>query len=329
MHPAFFRTLALAAALPLGACGSANLPPKEAPAQAGRPVATVKSEPTVTAPATVGPQVRLLDPGSEPRQRLRYRLAAGPAQSMQADIEMSMAMSVAGQEMPKVPMPVLRFVSRITPEQLTPEGDLRASYEVTKIDLPAGDGTPAHLRAAMMDGMKALVGIKGSAPVTSRGVTKEADLEAPQDAPPNIEEIVENLRRSLRDMCAPFPEEPVGKGAEWEITKEIKGKIHVQQRARYVLTALGASDARLEVAITQTAPPQPLPGKRSKVKTELTSFESNGKASVHVSFDSLVPESRVSLNTDMRADITDDGKTAPMRLDLALEMLVKPVAGAP
>ena len=46
---------------------------------------------------------------------------------------------------------------------------------------------------------------------------READLKAPPGGSAQMQQSLENLRQSMRQMSAPLPEEPVGKGARWEM----------------------------------------------------------------------------------------------------------------
>ena len=136
--------------------------------------------------------------------------------------------------------------------------------------------------SALADGMRAEVAaiehLSGTAAVTSCGISTRVSIDAeqwhevdaaaghgddagPAGAPgPGVTgQMVEQVRQTLRDVAAPFPEEEVGLGARWQKLSQLASRdARVTQTEAFTLTQVTATAGALDDVLAQTAPPQPL-----------------------------------------------------------------------
>jgi hypothetical protein len=137
------------------ACGGGSPPtssPSESNAASKTPpaVATAErstdagAEPTTPAPATPPPAkaaavpvVKILEPGEAPRRALRYRFKQGTSDRAELDMTMAMAMTMNGKGSPKTSLPTMRTLMKLEAKELTPEGDMRITFDTEKVTVLA------------------------------------------------------------------------------------------------------------------------------------------------------------------------------------------------
>jgi hypothetical protein len=333
------RWIAVASLGLVFACGGGERPPQaaEAPAPTTKPEPSAAPAPSAPAPQSdataqtepapppAGPPViRLIEPGAAPRQKLRYKFAAGPSQWMQLD--MKMTMDTAGKV---VAMPTVRTVMRLDPKSVTPEGDLNYEFESTKVEVLKDSGADKALVATLEGVMSKLVGMKGSATVTPRGLSKDVKLLPPPDAPESVTEMVENMKQSMDQLYSPFPEEEVGKGAKWEVEKQVAtASLHLTQKSEHLLRDVKKNTANMDVTISQEAPKQDIKAKKlAGAKVTLDSMHSTGKGKMALTLDKLVPKSNVAMSVDMAMQVEAKDNKFPMNMKMQMEMNISPTTG--
>jgi len=334
---------ALVCCLALAACGGGN-PSKPAaePAPATQtshakvetdanpatsPAAPAAEEP----PAQVqAPKIRLLSPGTAPRQVLRYRFALGPSQWSQMDMKMAVGMAL-GDAVPKAnALPTIRMMMRADLKSVSPEGELRYEFELTSITVLRDVQVTPAIREKLEKDLAKLVGLKGRALVTTRGITKEAEFDVPPDAPESVKDNLENMRSAIQQICAPLPEEEVGKGAVWEFESQIvTPKLRLTQTSTHTLQALRPNAMSTRISLVQNAPRQRMNLKNlPNAKVQLESLLSTGDGKSDVVLDKLVPHSSMKMSTNMQMSVAAaDGSNASMAMTLGFEMAFQPTKG--
>jgi hypothetical protein len=202
-----------------------------------------------------------------------------------------------------IPLPPVRIVIAIDPTSVLADGDLRYRWRVTGTDVSADAGTPAQLVDGMRAEVAAVQALTGSAVVTSRGLAKDVSI----DTAPTLDsgatgQMVEQIRQTLRDVAAPFPEEDVGVGARWQKLSEVaSNEAKVTQTETFTLKEVGPMQGAVDNVLAQTAPPQALPasglppGAQARMESMLVSADAKTK------FDRsrLVPQTRLESTTTM------------------------------
>jgi hypothetical protein len=269
--------------------------------------------------------VTLLEPGAEPRRKLRYVFSMKP-ETMVLDMEMKMAMRVGERVSPETELPGMRTVMKIVPKSISPEGDLSYEGVIVKNEITSKGALPPAARQKLEESLKSTRNMKVMSTVSSRGVVKEATMEIPPDAAPEMRQALESTRDALRSMCMPLPEEDVGVGARWKTDMNLKTTLRMTQTTTTTLKKLGPKKMELDVALTQTAAPQLMTGAAVPPGTtiKLEKMAGNGAGALTVGLDHLVPVSTVSLDNDTTMTVSATGQSAQTGTRMHMVIKVKP-----
>lgn len=269
------------------------------------------------------PALKLLSPGRPPLKALRYRVQPGHRGTLTMSMTTAMAMSLGGQELPAAPTPETRCRLDYHVTDVTPAGDIRYEFEIGGFEAVAQPSIPAAVLEATRSALAPMKGLRGHVVVTTRGITREADIQIPSDAPPQLRAMGESLRQSVRQFSAPLPEEPVGPGARWDTSYRMSmNGMTLEQTGHHELTALEGDRGRLAIAITQTAPPQALqnPGMPPGARVDLVTLSSTGTGESSFDLTRLAPVSAtVKLKMQMKTRIQVP-EQKPQDMDAKLDM---------
>jgi hypothetical protein len=227
------------------------------------------------------------------------------------------------------------MVMNIEVQEVSPNGDI--TYSMKLVDTSVAEGAedfPAESLERMRTVLKSMIGFAGSATVTSRGETKEANFLMPENADQSMKDMMDSMKNSLKQMSAPLPQEAVGPGARWEVTTHVSGRLNLEQTATATLTELQGQKFYLSMDILQTAPKQeiqiPMPGS----KVQLVSLTSTGAGKVDGELGSILPvASRVKLSSTQKMEITSGGSdkatTMTQAMDMDMDIKKGPLAASP
>ena len=266
------------------------------------------------------PQVTVLEPGEEPRTKLRYKFQPDAGYDMVMEMSMTMVMELAGQKQPKSKVPATRTTMSMQNTEITSEGNLIYEFELTKSEVLAGEGDNPLLVQQMQAQLGASKGISGSATITPRGITLDAKIDVPANVTPQLRSTMNSLRQSMNQMSAPLPEEAVGLGAVWKIEMPIQmPQMKLHQTAIYKLVKIDGDVVSFDVTLTQTAPPQQmkLPGVPANIQVKLESMESTGSGNMQLNLSEIVPTS------DMKMETKNAVSAGGQRVKSEVEMEVK------
>ncbi|MHC4564875.1 MAG: hypothetical protein ACYTE3_03865 [Planctomycetota bacterium] len=244
--------------------------------------------------------VKLLDPGAQPRTALRYKFQANRTETMIMEMSTAMVMEIGEQKQPETQVPTTRMTMTLDGKEISPEGDLRYEFKLEQAEvLPEPGANPAMVNA-MKQSMSSTVGLSGSATVTSRGLTKAAEVKIPPGIDPQIEQAMANVNESLNQMSAPLPVEPVGRGARWLVTMPMETNgLKITQTITYALSEIQGDKVKCDVTVKQSALPQEMdiPGAAPGAKMFLESFSSSGDGTIELQMTNLVPTSNINMTT--------------------------------
>jgi hypothetical protein len=244
--------------------------------------------------------VKLLDPGAEPRTALRYKFQANRTEKLVMETSMAMAMEIGDQKQPETQVPITQMTMTIDSKEVSPEGNLHYEFELEQVEvLPKPGANPAMINA-MKQKTSSMQGMSGSATVTSRGFTKDTEIKLPPGIDPQMKQSIDNMKQSMNQMSAPLPEEPVGRGARWQVTMPVETPaVKLTQVATYTLLEIQGDRVKFDFTIKQSALPQEIhtPGAAPGVKVLLESLKSSGKGTVELQMTNLVPTSNMNMTT--------------------------------
>jgi hypothetical protein len=280
---------------------------------------SAKSDPssTATSGSAGAPVIKLLDAGSGEKRQLRFTAEKGLAKTLGMTMGMTMSLDLGGQEM-KQKIPVIEMALDLVVTDVAPSGDIRYEFKLVEPTVVDDGSTPPQMVEAIRGAMAGMAGMSGSAVVTNRGFTKEADIQAPPGMNPQLSQFLDSFKQSVRQMSAPVPEEAVGVGAKWETTTTLtQNGMTLTQVATSELVSFENNVMSLKITMAQSAPKQKITSNGMTV--DLVHYKGNGTGETTLDLAAVVPSSaRVDLTSDM--EMKAGGQTTKMVLDVAMTM---------
>lgn len=263
------------------------------------------------------PVVTILAPGAAPRVALRYKIPAGQKSVMEMTMGVGMNMNVGGMAVP-MDMPPIIMAANIDVTNVAPNGDVTFDLAFTKVSI--GAGADPTVAAAMEAASASITALKGSATVTSRGVTKSVKLDTSK-VDPAMQQALGQMTSQFENMSMPLPEEAVGVGARWEVRQALTaGGMTMFQKAEYEVTAVDAGSVSVKVKIEQQAPPQPFNAAMMPPGTDATieKMSGTGTGTMTIQMNGLVPTSTIETISSMAMAISGQSITSDTRLKMSI-----------
>jgi hypothetical protein len=142
--------------------------------------------------------------------------------------------------------------------------------------------------------LSAIEELSGTAVVSSCGLTRRISISPGSVVDSGATgQMVEQVRQTLSDVAAPFPDEPVGRGARWQKLSQLASKDRrITQTDTFTLVELAADHGAVDDVLAQTAPAQPLvaPGQPPGEETRLESALTSGGDKTRFDFTRLIPQ---------------------------------------
>lgn len=274
--------------------------------------------------STAPPQIKLLNAGTEPKQRLQFTPVVGK-QTLTMTTNMTMEMFCGGQASPKFPIPATKVTIDTEVTKVDTNGDIHLQWAYTDADIVAASTYPPLLSAAMRAEIAKLVGLKGSAIVNKQGKTKEVNLSLPSGSSATTKQVYEQIFNSLKQISSPFPEEAVGVGAKWSVaTNSLKvNGMTLNQIATYEIANIQDNVITLNVSLEQHADPQNFnpPGLPAGASVKLKSLNSQGNGTLTLKLDQIMPiHSNLSILTNSEFNGRDNSNQKEMALAIKLSV---------
>jgi hypothetical protein len=163
--------------------------------------------------------------------------------------------------------------------------------------------------------------MSGYSVITSRGFTKDADFKIGANADPQLVQLLDSMRQSLRQLSAPLPAEAVGKDARWQTTMKIQvNGMTMTQVATSHLVELSDDAAKVEVELKQSAGRQKI--QRNGMSVDLISLASTGSGDLTLDRTRVVP-SPATVSLKSASDMEAMGQKMHVVLDMTLSVKTK------
>ncbi len=269
--------------------------PKPAPAEAKKPADA--------------PKTKVVSNGAEPRRVIRYALKKGTKQYTKLDTEISVTVSGMAQ-----PVPSQAMMMGIEVADRAENGDATIVSTFGEIKM-RGAVNPAV--QAAMDQLK---GAKLKAVVDGRGKAKSIAIEG--DLQPQLQMILENMKRTIRESYMEFPAEKLGVGATWTRSRRIEANgLKIDATDQFKITAMQGNVITIEVKGTQTAPKQKFQPPGAPMQLDLTALA--GKSAGTTTID-LTQPSPLKANVDVKVDMKMDAGMGEMEIVNKTKVVIGP-----
>jgi hypothetical protein len=267
------------------------------------------------------PTVEVLRDGSEPREALR--LAPPPGASSSVAMTLRLGIEQSGASDASLKAPPIRATIDTTLQDTTPNGDFHAVFTYPSFDVLRGGGGSASQRRTVESTLAQFEGLSGDLTVTPRGELVDSNLEIPPDADTQATQLLTQIGDQFRDLTLPLPETPVGVGARWRATTQLRlNGIETTQAYEYRLKKRTGTTLELDVRGTQTARRQTVESDAGtlRVKRYKTTF----RGTTTVDLTSLLPvESSVRGSGDQTFDIEAGDESGELRQRIELRIDVE------
>lgn len=271
------------------------------------------------------PTIKLLDPGSAPRKTLRFHVKAGDKESMAMTMKMSMQMPggpAAGQAMK---IPAMTMPMDLTVQSVAPNGDISYQMIMGEPDVADDPAAMPTMVQAMKTALASFKGLTINGVMSDRGITRQVDMKIPDNANPAMRQSMDQMKESMNNMGAPFPQEAVGPGAKWELKMRIKsGGISLDQTATYQLASLDGDRWSAKCTIEQSAGKQTVQNPSlGSAQMNLLQMTSNGGGTLTSDLSKILPlHGNIDTHVDMNSEIKSGETTQPMamKMDMSIGM---------
>ena len=245
--------------------------------------------------------VKLLEPGTAPRQSLRLAPLLGAHQVVDLLMRVTNERVMDGNKIPVNQAPAMKMSFEMVVTDISP-GQVSYAFECIDADLVGDPAAPDPMLPMMREAILPLIGLRGTGVLSDRAQSLRTTVSRPAQIDPMVEPHLDGIQRLLEQLTMPFPTEAVGIGAKWEITNTLdQDGFEVQQT---VVCTLAASDGRtieIDVEIVQRADPQPMvaDGLPPGAAANLLSYSSSGTGRTVHRLSELFP-------TDGTMDVVND-----------------------
>jgi hypothetical protein len=203
--------------------------------------------------AAVPARISVVDPGAQPRVRLRFTPAVGVVQRVENQVKMRMVNRMTDTTLETKTRsgetPALRIVLRFETAELGPDGSARVVVFVEEAAL-----LDQVVEPRLSGAVAQMVGKRFSFRRTPNGAITNV-----QGTPRDTTEELRRLFEATRTDLVLFPDEELGAGASWRVTSRhtIAG-IEWERTVAYKLRSLEGRVATIDVDTTLRAAAQPV-----------------------------------------------------------------------
>jgi len=260
--------------------------------------------------------IKLIQAGAEPRQPLRLKPVAGTKQEFQVTVVGSFEMDAGPAGTQKVDQPTETLPVELLVKSVSSEGDIKFTCVIGEGTVGEASGLAAAVSDRIKSALKQAKGLSLDAEITSRGLSK-GENNLPPGISPEVRTEVGKFLQIVSDFTDEFPEEPLGVGAKWELTRtRSQGGMTISLATSYELTALSGDRVELKYTQTQTAANQKvaipnMPG----MKTDLEKLAGTSQGTVTYDLTKVAPLAGKSLGSvDVRMSLSLAGQKQAMTM---------------
>jgi hypothetical protein len=271
------------------------------------------------------PVVKVIDPGAEPRQLLRYNIARKLDNHMVMEQTMASDMKMGDQRITQK-MPTTRWTMDV---EVAPDARGRVitlKTSVASIDVLGGDAAAPVVRQ-LKETYGKFVGLSYTTTSTPRGIALES---SGFEGKPATTEAVAQVQQMTRQLSAPLPSEPIGKGAVWEVVSKLPLMgMTIQMKARWTVKSIGPGRVTGEVELNQaqTGEHMDLPNGPAGSGIDIKSMTMKGNGTFDWDLARFVIASQMQMDVHM-AGVGKSAKGPGLAYDMDMKMqtVVKPEA---
>jgi hypothetical protein len=248
-----------------------------------------------------GPEVTLLDAGSEPRIEMRIAVPDGTSEVMVMEQEQSIGQELAGETLQDL------TISSIIRQQIdVTVADGGFELAATVLSAEAGPNADPATAELLTGQLQSMVGVVTRTRIDEFGNLVSSQVENVDALDPASQQLME----SGAQLSVPLPTEPVGVGAVWTVVQplEISGAL-TTQTSRYTVESIDGSVVTLAVATDQVVEPGAIIREQG-LEIEVLSWTNTGTGTLVLDLTKATPTSNV--DTFAVQELAIPGSTDPL-----------------
>lgn len=248
---------------------------------------------------------KLVEPGADPKAPKRYVFPAGKSEVRVGQVRVAVSVEMPGAPPQQQAQPAVELTMKLA-SKAAQKGIFPFEVKLEKVGLAEGQGLDPRAAAQAAKELSTLVGTTAKFDVTARGNVGELSVAGDEKmAKQGAAEILEALQQTLEFVTVPFPEEPIGVGAKWEVTSVSASQgAKVTTATTFQLKEWSGDAGTITADIVRSAPKSPLRDPRMPgAQLELT-----GKGSYTFTVKTDRPTQKVTGETTTIAKIEVPGK---------------------
>ncbi len=303
--------------------GSVAAPGSAAPAH-GAAVAEKHSAAGAAKPpegASPPPEVKLLSAGAAPRRKLRYHFKKGQVEKFKLTTSTSMTVSLAGRAMPAPAIPSLEMLAQVKVVSVLPDGTARRELAINKVQLTDAAKVPSAVRHSVEDSLSEMAKLKGSDEIDSLGRMHWSKLDTSALDDGQVKQMMQAMASAFGEVSAPFPPQPLGKGARWQVSTHVKQMgVTMKQVATYTLEKLDGDRGTTAIKLEQSAPGSTiqLPGVPLDVHPDLLGMKGSGSGQIQFDLGYSLPTGHITSQSSVKVRTKVAGQVHDTQMDMSL-----------
>lgn len=259
-------------------------------------------------------QVFAVSAKGDERVRLRYHPDQGAKRHIDLGVDIGLTTTLNGEKQPTLDMP--RFVVHGDYRIVKVADDGSFTQELTlsewTLDSEAESegGLGAEERKALEQALESIGAMRSTTTLSPRGEVLDVAVDLPENAPAQVQSMLEEFKGQLANLQAPLPEEPVGVGSTWQSKNTLTlaeasfGKLDWDTAYRYRLKKIDGNRITIAVTYVQKAVPAELKDPdRPDTSGEITGGNVKGSGTIVVDL-GLGAVTEGSLQADGTMDMT-------------------------
>jgi hypothetical protein len=275
-------------------------------------------------------ELELIDPGKEPREKLRFRYEVGKVERVKLVNGTTMSVEVGEKKLATPRMPDVEILTALKVLSVDAGGVARRELTIERVSLASGVELEPSTRDELLKMLKTIENLTGRHRVDSRGRLTSMELDKSAVAGPQLAQLMDQLEQSFSQLGAAFPEEEVGEGARWTVNTEVVQQgMRLRQAANYELTELKGRKGRAKLKLTQLAPRGKVepPGLPPGVKAELLGMSARGDGLIKFDLDRSVPEGQLRTKAKVKVRATSGAEKQDTEMNLDVKVRFVPEKG--
>jgi hypothetical protein len=311
---------AATSSLPVASASASGAPASSSAA----PVASGSAAPKANRPHQELGAVKLVEPGAEPRHKLRYKWKANQKETLVVEMKKRVSAEAGPEKQPEQALPTTKYTITTEGKSVSPEGDLAYGFTLESVDI-AGDGMNPQMLAAIKKELDSIKGTQGQGVISSRGIVKDAGFKLEQRPKSDVTmQLLQQISITVRDLVPPLPEEDVGKGGKWERSSLQDVGAKVNQKETYTLKDMQGDLLTLDVLTVQSAGAQPFQGGPPGANVKMESATGRGTGTSWIDLNKLAPKNELHASTTIVLSRDAEGQSVKIKMVEKTDAKVEP-----